>query len=580
MQLLQLFAKQIKKSAFTNRFFGLQALILLFSCTCQSFSQTVDSISIKGASFKDSVTVISQLEKHFLNNNQTDIRANSFLSFLHENGYIGATIDSLSQTNNKTVAFIYLGNKFSDRNIHTALLHDSIKTIMQFSHKADTFISIKKYLHSRKLLIEHFENNGYPFSQCYIIDTANHLQINFNKNIEFRISDIHINGNAKIAKHYIYQQMGIKPDDIYSQKKIDEIGIRINKSGFLKLTSPPRVRFLSSGQAELAIHIKKKKANKADVMVGFNTKENNTGEQATTLNGKIVLSLINPFHHGETLLLQWNRPNEASQELKCYGEYKYLFSSIFGGTISYLSSKRDSSYIVNAYSAGIPFYWNGGNYCKPYFSQELSFTLNDKNIDINTKEYNKRMYGLSVQILSPSTISSFTSGNDYLLNTSVGTKTISYAIDSIVETEQIQINANYRRIQPVHFPFVLDIAVSGGKMISKTLLTNEMYKIGGFNSLRGFLQDEFRTHTYFLFQTNADIIINKQSFLYLFHDRAVLWTSAKETSKKILPNSTGAGMSYTTANGQFSLSYAIGRIGYQKLQFGNGIIHFGYTSLF
>ena len=121
----------------------------------------------------------------------------------------------------------------------------------------------------------------------------------------------------------------------------------------------------------------------------------------------------------------------------------------------------------------------------------------------------------------------------------------------------------------------------GGQIVNDQLFKNDAYRLGGFNSIRGFNEDEFYATTYSFLTTEARLFLDEFSYLSLFGDVAWLKSNYEGVDDSRTPFGIGAGISFSTDAGIFNFVYALGSAQDQKgLNFGQSKIHFGYISRF
>jgi hemolysin activation/secretion protein len=131
------------------------------------------------------------------------------------------------------------------------------------------------------------------------------------------------------------------------------------------------------------------------------------------------------------------------------------------------------------------------------------------------------------------------------------------------------------RSRSVITPGILAAAIGG-----QSLFENELYRIGGNNTLRGFNEESIFASAYSIVNMEYRYLLEENSFLFLFANVAYYENKAVNRNVADRPYGFGAGMSFETKAGIFSISYALGS------QFGNPIetrtakVHFGLTSLF
>jgi hemolysin activation/secretion protein len=114
----------------------------------------------------------------------------------------------------------------------------------------------------------------------------------------------------------------------------------------------------------------------------------------------------------------------------------------------------------------------------------------------------------------------------------------------------------------------------------QTIYRNELFRIGGLKTLRGFDEESIYASSYVIPTIEYRFLFGQNSNLLLFAEGAWYENSSNHQYLSDTPISLGAGINFDTKAGIFSLNYGLGN------QFGNGFdlrngkIHFGLTALF
>jgi hemolysin activation/secretion protein len=117
-------------------------------------------------------------------------------------------------------------------------------------------------------------------------------------------------------------------------------------------------------------------------------------------------------------------------------------------------------------------------------------------------------------------------------------------------------------------------------MQAENIFLNEAFRIGGNNSLRGFDEESIYATSYCIGNLEYRFLFEQNSYLFLFGNGAWYELNTENEYVNDLPYGFGAGVSFQTKAGIFSISYALGK------QFENPIllraakVHFGIVSVF
>ena len=112
-------------------------------------------------------------------------------------------------------------------------------------------------------------------------------------------------------------------------------------------------------------------------------------------------------------------------------------------------------------------------------------------------------------------------------------------------------------------------------------MLNDMFRIGGFTVLRGFDEQSIYASTYGVGTAELHYLLEQNSYLFVFFDQG--WYQKEQAGLANItdmPYGFGAGMSFQTKAGIFSIDYALGSQMNNPISFRGGKINFGIASYF
>jgi len=122
----------------------------------------------------------------------------------------------------------------------------------------------------------------------------------------------------------------------------------------------------------------------------------------------------------------------------------------------------------------------------------------------------------------------------------------------------------------------LYLANNSGYLNSASFLQNEMYRIGGEKSIRGFNVQSLFATKYAFFNVAYRFLISKKSFIYTITDFGQF--KDLNASKKAL--SIGAGYQFLTNNSKVNLHYALGKINNQPFDYKTSTLNINFITYF
>jgi len=518
------------------------------------------------------------------------------ISRLRNDGFIAASCDSLHYDSLMLTGFISVGSKFKYVIINNdedllALYTGKLKKRKTFKRE---YYDIFDFLKVSEEIITYYENKGYPFvnirlDSIVIKDSLIRTSILINKNNFYIIDSVVVRGSASGSSAFIMNYMGIKPNSIYQESGIQKISRKINEIDFFTEVKPLAIEFYDN-KAKIILFLNKARPNQFDGIVGFMPDELN---KKLIITGDVKLMLSNSFNRGEVFLFKWNKYDQLSQNLKFSFNYPYIFYTPFGMDVEYSLYKRDTSYINNKGNLGFKYIFDGNNHLKAFYEKQLSSVLTENIQDIttgipfiNSTEIN--LYGMELKKQKLNHPYNPRNGFFLKLSASAGNKEIiknNAVHDSIykhieLRSSQFVIDHELLFFIPLFTRSCVFIGSKSALISNDYLFDNEVYRIGGLKTLRGFDEESIPASVYSILTLEYRFLFEEYSYLSIF------WNGCYYEKKTVtkyahgIPFGFGAGVNVRTKLGVFSLNYALGKFEYETLYFKRAKIHFGITNYF
>ena len=428
-------------------------------------------------------------------------------------------------------------------------------------------------------LIELQEQNGYPFARLSFMPITTEkgisLQTYFNRGPRMYIDSLIIKSKTGIRAPLVEKLLQLNQGDIYNEKQLKGITQQINKVPYLQTVQSPQLVFSSEG-AKVFLFIEKKAANRFDGMIGFQPDPNS---DATIITGDINLDLQNTLQQGERLKFQWRQLQAEVQELDIGVNFPYLAQTSLGIGAELEIYRRDSTFSTTRLRGELiwmaAFEKELGGFIERWSSNQLGAAVGVEDINITRYGLRSKYVDLDYR-LNP------LNGIDFSIEGSAGLKTRKqFDIgQEMQELESTQVAASLHFLW--HKGIVGNLGI-GGRLIAEkkwdeSVLSNEQFRIGGLNSLRGFNEEAIFTEAYSIASLHLKYRFDSNSGAFMFYDQA--WTEGNELIPDDRPFGFGAGVNFGTKNGVFSLVYALGSQFNQAILLREAKIHFGFVNLF
>ena len=533
--------------------------------------------------FKDTIQLLKEIES----------TRYQFLA----SGYLSAGIDSIVRDGMQTTAHMYLGEKYLWASIHKGNVQEDFLEGTGFRKKlfGDKPVRYNRLALFFERIIRNCEDRGYPFATVKfdsITITENKISatLNLERNQLVQIDSIIIKGDATVAPVYIYNYIGIKPGSLYKESQVRKISSRLKELPFIREAKPAQVLF-GEKETKLFLFLENRKASQFDGILGLLPDETKSGK--LNLTGEVHLKLLNALRHGEVIELNWKQLPGKTQDLKVHALYPFLFQTPFGIDGKLAIYKKDSTYIDVIKNVGVQYALSGNNYIKAFINDketDLQSTKGLENItvlppyaDITTVSYGAMIHYEKLDYrLNPrkgfSTEVSGSTGNRTIRKNSDINPVLYDSIRLKSVTYQGEIIADF------YFSpggrHVINLGNQSGFIYNPELFVNELYRIGGLKSLRGFDEESIYASVYAIGKLEYRYLLEQNSFLFLFYNMAWYENTSRGVDLTDKPFGFGGGIDFETKIGIMSVSYALGKQFDNPIFLKNGKIHFGIVSYF
>jgi len=285
----------------------------------------------------------------FKNSQESNSYMEAKVSAFRKKGFVEANIDSSSQFSDSITFYLHIGNKYTWESISFENIPSEVTSSLSVRTRKVNQTPFRAAF-PRNIgheLLTFYENNGYPFSQInydsiIINDYSVKMIISLLKGPLVKIDSISIKGELNINPYYISRTIGIKPEDVYNEKKIKNIPNALKSVPFLQQSRDHQLYFTENLNI-LFLYLDPRKINSFSGIVGF---QNDPNTNKLMLTGDLKLDLNNVFRQGEWIRFNWNRFQTQSQKLNLNIGFPYIFKTPVGIEGSIDLFKQDSSFLV------------------------------------------------------------------------------------------------------------------------------------------------------------------------------------------------------------------------------------------
>ncbi len=529
-------------------------------------SESILSEHLKKTTFKDSLSLVKYL-------------SDEKLSLLNK-GFLEISIDSLvCSTYRHCKAYIHLGNRCKYLNIRYNVKYKPLLRDIKSKYLNQSKISALDINKENRRIVKYLQNNAYPFAEVKLdsldfrndtlsafLDIHRGTRLNFNK--------VELQGSLKLTNSFLYGFTGIKPKKKYEQSKLDELPKLLNSLPFVRTSLPPDIQ-LDSNTVDVKINADKKKGNRFDGILAVVPNDKTSGK--TLITGELNIFVQNIFRNGESMKFNWKKLQASSQDLDIQTKVPYIAGTPLGVDASLNLHKQDTSYLNANSQISVLYFFKGSNYIGVRYAYKNSSILGNNSVLLkNYKSTKAGTYGLVFKSQNLDFPWNPMKGYELELASSLGNKQEKGNSEPIFQSEVSLLAKLY---VPIFKQSTLLIMNRTASLISESIYNNELYRIGGLNTLRGFSESSIYASSYSILNLEYRFVFESKSALFMFFNGAWIEKN-QQTYFQDFPFGFGLGMFFSTKAGIFTISYALGKQKNEDIQLKNGKIHFGIVSRF
>lgn len=483
-----------------------------------------------------------------------------------DQGYYFSGMDSLIEARNRIDVYLHKGD---NRRVH----------LKEYKGR-----KISKYLEEQ---LRAYSNNGYPFASIALDSLhieAEHLsgKLKIIPGPEITYDSAYFFNPVKTNHSYIYQLLDIVPENKFSERSYKQIQKKVERSPFLTIQRPTDLSFKNK-KAKIFLDIKEEAANSFQGVLGLQQ----SGSQSTSVVGSIELDIQNLFRSGKQFMFSWERFSEQSQSLNVFYKHPFFLDSKISPSFSFDLLKQDTTFLTRRFGLGVH------TYIAPRVEMFLEYEQTKGTLlttDIQVLEasglagFTRTLYSLQLSKGDLMNVRKLTKGVVWSTTASAGNKLVDRSLD-VPDTyyDTIQTKTSFYLLEGM-LAYQLKALkrqsffhhISFGTIKNDQLLHNELYRIGGLSTLRGFNEKAIFARNYFLSRMEFRSFFEERSYAYVFYDQLIY----QRRDLRDYPFGVGLGFTLATSAGQFTFALAVGDSKSQSISFSTMKAHFGYISRF
>lgn len=520
---------------------------------------------------------------------QVDRRTADLRAEMIAEGYLAASCDTCIAGKDTIRCHFHLGAQYRWARLRAGSLPQEVASATGFRERfyagrAITPVEVAKLLNG---LLKECEDHGYPFAVAGL-DSLQEEQgelsasLYLEKGTYVTMDSIVVRGSARINPRYLQAYIGIKPGDPYNESLVRDVDARTRELPFVSTRQPAYLLFAPT-ETKLYLFLDARRASNFSGIIGL-AQDAVTGKVRFT--GDLDLKLRNALHRGEAMNLSWRSLQDRTQNLLVGYNHPFLFNSPFGADLSLKLFKRDTSFLEVTSQAALEYLMKRGDKLKVFISSKSSQRLGQQLVYVpGLADVKVTAYGLGLVHEHYDYRFNPRKGLGVDIQGSVGrkrtsTSTFSDSASTVQHSVQYEVAGTVVKHFPVGKRGTIRLAAQGASMVNGQLYSNELYRIGGIKTQRGVDEASIYASSYAIGTLEYRFLFEENGNFFAFVDQGWWEDQSRPALLTDTPLGFGAGASFETKAGIFSLSYALGKQFNNPVELRNGKVHFGFTSLF
>jgi outer membrane protein assembly factor BamA len=438
------------------------------------------------------------------------------------------------------------------------------------------------------------EQSGYPFASLRLDSLHMHessisASLSFASGPFITFDTLTFSSNAGVEASFMMYHLGIRPGQPYNQRLVDELDQKLKSLPFLKVIKPSEVVFRLD-QAEVVLHVEKRKSSRFDGILGFLPNELEQGR--LLLTGQVDIALANLGGKGRALDMEWQRLRPLSQTLTLGYRHPYVLGSALSPSGSFFLLREDSTFINRRGSLELAV--GTGGRSELQFLGEVRSARRLEGAGTQERvgdlaDFNFTGYGLRYLLArfdDPffprkgwGVRATLTGGNKRILRNA----SLDESFYELYPTRSFQWQAQLAAQGFIRLGryAVWSQEIQAGIIENKhALFLNDLDRLGGLGSIRGFNENNFFASRHVVYRSEWRWYFEENSYFLGFFDQGLVGYSLREAEYYDQPAGVGGGLAILTNGGQLTLLYALGWSRLQPFAPNLSKIHFGYVARF
>ncbi len=350
-------------------------------------------------------------------------------------------------------------------------------------------------------ILRQYNTSGFPLAKVsidsiYIYEEHGSdslgIALKINEGKRVRIEAVRIEGNTETKDYVILRALRIPPGAYYNEDELKLAKQRVEKLGFFQSVSDPEI-FSSGDTTGLLVKVVEGNTNTFDGVVGYVPAQLG---QSGYFTGLIDISMLDLFGTGRKFRAKWHQETKLTQELEIGYAEPYIFGYPINAEFDFAQRQQDTTSVTRNFGvSGIFLFSDNLNANLSIGNFSTTPLLNASN---NFLVYESSVLNLGAGVTYDTRDDLYSPRRGVLYQTQfqLGQKKI-YGPTQLIKPDTRL--TNYTQHLSVDlslfhefFPRqILAVGVHGVRVTGTELDQSDMYRLGGTNTIRGYIENQF-----------------------------------------------------------------------------------------
>jgi len=495
-----------------------------------------------------------------------------FKNLLAQNGYLKSNFKVRNEADTFYVT-TKIGPRYYWKEIKYSNVPPDVQNKIPEAHFINKFYSQTELDKLNEQIVVFYEENGFPFASVGLedIDVTSETiaaTVTADPGPMVFYGGLEINGGPKIRTLWLQKLLKVREGEKYEQSVVDAVEKKLDRIGLI----PKKIHEIQfeDSLAKISMILPDSKPSSFDGALGFLM--NGEGNRPA-LAGFVDLSLGNVLNTWKKFDVSWQKTGPHVQELKTDLFYPAFVLPDINFSMRFNLFKSDTTFINIRAEAEIrlPVLKNIDLILKEEYHKGNSLQGPDASDLAGNFKMAYHGVGLAGKM----------DGFNFNLGSSVGNKLLDTARAELkgLPHKSIQMKSwvMFNYLHPLFGGWKIYSILEGGAVTGPGLVYNDLFRLGGLKSIRGYNTWSLEASEYVQFSLEPRYYFNNGAFFSLFSDFGLINNALNGQKQFNWPFCLGGGLVLPVGtSARFNFLVAMNKEAIKRFEILNSKVHFGY----